>query len=149
LLLKRRIGGWWFEFGAAATALFNPVVGGWFPESIACGVSGNGRSLGRASQLGSHGHTPVERVPVVSTVRESDRSPIIFSPHLCGDGSGDAAYFLPIRRFYFILQWGTKIVATGFTPSSGGGRIVWANVRRLGRARCLRPLSIALRPQTV
>jgi MFS family permease len=40
-----------------------------------------------------------------------------------------AAYFLHIMTFYFILKWVPKIVVDmGFSPSSAGGVLVWANV---------------------
>lgn len=39
------------------------------------------------------------------------------------------AYFLHIMTFYFILKWVPKIVVDmGFSPSSAGGVLVWANV---------------------
>ncbi len=38
-------------------------------------------------------------------------------------------YFLHIMTFYFILKWVPKIVVDmGFSPSSAGGVLVWANV---------------------
>jgi benzoate transport len=132
LLLKQ--GDWRmvFEFGAAATALFIPVVWWLVPESIAwlCQRQPAG-SLGSVNRsLVRMGISPVEALPVVSAEARKRSVADIFSPHLVRvTVLATLAYFLHITTFYFILKWVPKIVVDmGFTPSSAAGVLVWANV---------------------
>jgi benzoate transport len=132
LLLKQ--GDWRrvFEFGAAATALFIPLVLWLVPESVswlcrrqpAGALSGVNRSLSRM------GHPQVAELPAISA--ETRRLTVfdIFSPQFARvTVLVTLAYFLHITTFYFILKWVPKIVVDmGFTPSSAAGVLVWANV---------------------
>src|SRR5258708_2418287 len=132
LLLKQ--GDWRmvFEFGAAATALFIPLVWWLVPESIAwlCQRQPAG-SLGSVNRsLVRMGISPVDALPALSTEARKRSVADIFSPQLVRvTVLATLAYFLHITTFYFILKWVPKIVVDmGFTPSAAAGVLVWANV---------------------
>jgi benzoate transport len=132
LLLKQ--GDWRmvFEFGAAATAVFIPVVWWLVPESVAwlCQRQPAG-SLGSVNRsLVRMGISPVDALPVVSEEARKRSAADIFSPQLARVTIlSTVAYFLHITTFYFILKWVPKIVVDmGFTPASAAGVLVWANV---------------------
>ncbi|HLZ99415.1 MAG TPA: MFS transporter [Steroidobacteraceae bacterium] len=132
LLLKR--GDWRvvFEFGAAATAVFIPVVWWLVPESVAwlCqrqpadSLRNVNRSLVRMGIL------PVDSLPAVSEQLRKRSVADVFSPNLVRvTVLATLAYFMHITTFYFMLKWVPKIVVDmGFTPSSAAGVLVWANV---------------------
>jgi benzoate transport len=132
LLLKE--GDWRvvFEFGAAATAAFIPLVFWFVPESVSwlCRrhVAGALDSVNRG--LRRMGHPPVAELPVLSAEARKRSVFDIFSPQLARvTVLVTMAYFLHITTFYFILKWVPKIVVDmGFTPSSAAGVLVWANV---------------------
>src|SRR5450631_1208201 len=132
LLLKQ--GDWRmvFQFGAAATALFIPLVWWLVPESIAwlCQRQPDGSLQSVNRSLVRMGITPVDALPVVSAEGRKRSVADIFSPHLVRvTVLATLAYFLHITTFYFILKWVPKIVVDmGFTPSSAAGVLVWANV---------------------
>jgi benzoate transport len=132
LLLKQ--GDWQvvFEFGAAATAAFIPLVFWMVPESISwlCRRQPAGALTGVNRSLGRMGHPPVEELPVISAEARKRSVLDIFSPQLLRvTVLVTLAYFLHITTFYFILKWVPKIVVDmGFTPSSAAGVLVWANV---------------------
>jgi MFS transporter, AAHS family, vanillate permease len=121
-----------FEFGAAATALFIPLVLWLVPESVswlcrrqpADALSGVNRSLRRM------GHPPIAELPAISAETRKLTVFDIFSPQFARvTVLVTLAYFLHITTFYFILKWVPKIVVDmGFTPSSAAGVLVWANV---------------------
>src|SRR6266404_3208430 len=132
LLLKQ--GDWQvvFEFGAAATAAFIPLVFWMVPESISwlCRRQPAGALTGVNRSLGRMGHPPVAELPVISAEARKRSVLDIFSPQLLRvTVLVTLAYFLHITTFYFILKWVPKIVVDmGFTPSSAAGVLVWANV---------------------
>jgi benzoate transport len=132
LLLKQ--GDWQvvFEFGAAATAAFIPLVFWMVPESISwlCRRQPAGSLTGVNRSLGRMGHPPVAELPVISAEARKRSVLDIFSPQLLRvTVLVTLAYFLHITTFYFILKWVPKIVVDmGFTPSSAAGVLVWANV---------------------
>jgi MFS family permease len=132
LLLKQ--GDWQvvFEFGAAATAAFIPLVFWMVPESISwlCRRQPAGALTGVNRSLGRMGHPPVAELPVISAEARKRSVLDIFSPQLLRvTVLVTLAYFLHITAFYFILKWVPKIVVDmGFTPSSAAGVLVWANV---------------------
>jgi benzoate transport len=131
LLLKQ--GDWRvvFEFGAAATALFIPLVFWFVPESVSwlCQRQPSGALASVNRSLTRMGHPPVAQLPALSA--EARRRSVfdIFSPRLVRvTVLVTMAYFLHITTFYFILKWVPKIVVDmGFTPSSAAGVLVWAN----------------------
>ena len=132
LLLKQ--GDWRvvFEFGAATTAAFIPLVFWVVPESVSwlCRRQPPGALAGVNRSLSRMGHPQVVELPVISA--EARRRSVfdIFSPQLLRvTVVVTAAYFLHITTFYFILKWVPKIVVDmGFTPSAAAGVLVWANV---------------------
>jgi benzoate transport len=132
LLLKR--GDWRvvFQFGAAATAAFIPLVLWLVPESIAwlCQRQPSGALASVNRSLVRMGHEPIAELPLVSLDARKRSVTDIFSPQLIRvTVLVTAAYFLHITTFYFILKWVPKIVVDmGFTPSSAAGVLVWANV---------------------
>ena len=132
LLLKQ--GDWRmvFQFGAAATALFIPLVWWLVPESISwlCQRQPAGALDSINRSLVRMGRAPVERLPIVSVEARRRSVADIFSPPLVRvTVLVTLAYFLHITTFYFILKWVPKIVVDmGFTPSSAAGVLVWANV---------------------
>ena len=132
LLLKQ--GDWRvvFQFGAAATALFIPIVFLFVPESISwlCQRQPSG-ALARINRgLARMGHAAVTVLPAVSSEARARPVMDIFSASLVRVTLlTTLAYFLHITTFYFILKWVPKIVVDmGFTPSAAAGVLVWANV---------------------
>jgi benzoate transport len=132
LLLRR--GDWRavFQFGAAATAAFIPLVLWLVPESIAwlCQRQPAGALAGVNRTLVRMGRTPVEALPLVSAEARMRSVADIFGPRLVRvTVLVTVAYCLHITTFYFMLKWIPKIVVDmGFTPSSAAGVLVWANV---------------------
>jgi benzoate transport len=132
LLLKQ--GDWRmvFQFGAAATAFFIPLVWWLVPESISwlCQRQPENslRSINRS--LVRMGISPIDALPVVSAEARKRSVADIFSPRLVRvTVLTTLDYFFHITTFYFILKWIPKIVVDmGFTPSSAAGVLVWANV---------------------
>jgi len=121
-----------FEFGAAATASFIPLVLWLVPESIAwlCHRQPAGALASVNRSLVRMGHEPIAQLPAVSLEARKRSVTDIFSPQLIRiTVLVTLAYFLHITTFYFILKWVPKIVVDmGFTPSSAAGVLVWANV---------------------
>lgn len=121
-----------FYFGAAATALFLPLIPLLLPEPVGSllqrrppdALAKVNRSLRRL------GHTAIGQLPPVEPTVARAGLRELFSPRLrrvtllltLGD-------FLHVLTFYFILKWVPKIVVDmGFSASSAGGVLVWANV---------------------
>jgi benzoate transport len=132
LLLKQ--GDWRvvFEFGAAATAVFIPLVFWLVPESVSwlCRRQPTGALASVNRSLSRMGHAQIAELPVISAEARKRSVGDIFSPQLVRvTVLVTMAYFLHITTFYFILKWVPKIVVDmGFTPSSAAGVLVWANV---------------------
>jgi benzoate transport len=149
LLLKR--GDWRvvFEFGAAATALFIPLVLWLVPESVAwlCQRQPAGALTSINRSLVRMGHEPIAELPVEPPDARKRSVADIFSPRLIRvTVLVTAAYFLHITTFYFILKWVPKIVVDmGFTPSSAAGVLVWANVGGASGGAMLGLLSLRFR----
>jgi benzoate transport len=121
-----------FEFGAAATAVFIPLVFWLVPESISwlCRRQPAGALDGVNRTLRRMGHPPVAELPAISAeARKRSVFDILGPRFLRVTVLVTLAYFLHITTFYFILKWVPKIVVDmGFTPSSAAGVLVWANV---------------------
>ena len=144
-----------FEFGAAATALFIPLVLWLVPESIAwlCQRQPAGALDSVNRSLLRMGQEPLAALPEVSV--DARKRPVadIFSPQLIRvTVLATLAYFLHITTFYFLLKWVPKIVVDmGFTPSSAAGVLVWANVGGASGGAVLGLLSLrfGLKPLTI
>jgi benzoate transport len=121
-----------FHFGAAATALFIPLVYWLVPESIAwlCQYRPAGALLQINRSLARMGHAAIAALPMPSAEAGKRSIADIFRPGLAPiTVLVTLAYFLHITTFYFIIKWVPKIVVDmGFTPSSAAGVLVWANV---------------------
>lgn len=127
-------GGWrdLFTFGAAATAVFLPVVWLLVPETV--GFLMQKRPLGTLEKvnrsLRAIGHSSVARLPTLDKAVPRESATRLLAPSLRRITLLlTVGYFFHIMTFYFILKWIPKIVADmGFTPAAAGGVLVWANV---------------------
>jgi predicted MFS family arabinose efflux permease len=121
-----------FLFGAAATAIFFPLVWLWLPESV--DFLAQKRPPGALEKINSTlqrmGHTLIERIPTIQPQESRSGIRELFSPNLIRITLLlIVAYFTHIMTFYYILKWIPKIVVDmGFVASSAGGVLVWANV---------------------
>ncbi|MEZ5928163.1 MAG: MFS transporter [Parvularculaceae bacterium] len=122
-----------FLFGAAATAVFFPLV--WFllPEAIE--YLTHKRPAGALEKINKTlkrmGHPTVEALPEVSGEKEKHVGVAkLFSPALARTTVLlTVTYFMHILTFYFMLKWIPKIIVDmGFAASEAGGVLVWANV---------------------
>jgi benzoate transport len=121
-----------FEFGAAATATFIPLVLWLVPESVswlcrrqpADALTRVNRSLSRMDLA------QIAALPAIPPADLKRSAVDIFSPQLARlTVLVTIAYFFHITTFYFILKWVPKIVVDmGFTASSAAGVLVWANI---------------------
>ncbi len=130
-------GGDWrgvFHFGAAATAVFIPVM--WFlvPESISWLTTKQpaGALQKINATLRRMGHAAIDALPVLSVdaTGRKEGTDTIFSPTMLRTTLLMAAtYFFHIITFYYLIKWVPKIVVDmGFAASSAAGVLVWANV---------------------
>jgi benzoate transport len=155
LLLKR--GDWRavFQFGAAVTAAFVPLVFWLVPESISWLCQRQPpRALADVNRgLIRMGHAPVAELPLVSVEARKRSVAEIFDPRwLKVTVLVTLAYFLHVTTFYFVVKWVPKIVVDmGFSPSSAAGVLVWANVGGAtgGAVLGLVSLRLGLKPLTM
>ena len=121
-----------FEFGALCTGAFILVV--WFllPESIQYLARARpANALERVNRtLARMGYAALERLHSPQPEDEPLRFADLFAPRFRATTSLLClAYFFHIMTFYFILKWIPKIVVDmGYTPSSAGMVLVWANI---------------------
>ena len=119
-----------FLFGAAASALFIPIVWLALPESIDhLSQKRPENALTRINAiLKRMGHQQVSELPNIEQPTASLTR--LLAPSLRKTTLLlILAYFVHIMTFYFILKWIPKVVADmGFHPSEAGGVLVWANV---------------------
>jgi benzoate transport len=144
-----------FEFGAAATAAFLPLVFCFVPESVSwlCRRQPAGALAVVNRSLRRMRYSEVADLPVLSPEIRKRSGWDIFSPQLVRvTVLLTLAYFLHIITFYFLLKWVPKIVVDmGFTPSSAAGVLVWANVGggTGGAVLGLLSLRFGLKPLTI
>ncbi|MFM5930965.1 MAG: MFS transporter [Novosphingobium sp.] len=121
-----------FYLGAGVTALFLPLVPLLGPEPVGSLLHRRpDDALARVNRsLRKLGHAEVTELPPVEPDAPRAHISELFRPGLAGiTVLLTAAYFLHVLTFYFILKWVPKIVVDmGFSPSSAGGVLVWANV---------------------
>lgn len=151
-------GGDWravFEFGAAATAAFLPLVFFLVPESVSwlCRRQPAG-ALARVNRgMRRMGHPGTAHLPQIAAEIRKRSVLDVFSPQLARlTVLLTLAYFLHVMTFYFLLKWVPKIVVDmGFTPSSAAGVLVWANVGGAsgGAVLGLMSLRYGLKPLTI
>jgi benzoate transport len=121
-----------FMAGAAATALFIPIVWWLVPESVAfLGRARLADSLVRINRtLLRFGHAAVSALPAPGE-RDVERSVMdLFRPALATTTVlMTFAYFAHMTSFYFILKWVPKIIVDlGFAPTAAAGVLLWVNV---------------------
>lgn len=129
------VGGSWrdvFSFGAAATAVFIPLVWLFVPETPAfLDRSRRPGALEKANQaLLRFGHHAVAQLSPAPEAAARRSVADIFSPQLIATTVlVTFAYFAHITSFYFIIKWVPKIVVDlGFAPSAAAGVLTWANL---------------------
>jgi benzoate transport len=121
-----------FYLGTSITAFLIPISYFLMPESV--------HWLTRKQPAGAlekinktlkkFGHATIAALPEVSATLRKRSGSDIFRAGLIGTTAVVAsAYFFHVITFYLILKWAPKIVSDmGFTASSAGGVLVWANV---------------------
>ena len=121
-----------FSFGAAATAMFIPVVWLLVPESVAflerARMSGALEKINRV--LRRLGHAPVDALAAVAAMAERRTVMDILRPGLLATTLlVTFAYFAHITSFYFLLKWVPKIVVDlGYEPRAAAGALTWLSV---------------------
>jgi len=123
-----------FEFGAIATIAFFPLV--WFlvPESVAYHTIQRGTdSLAKInSSLKKMGKEPIAALPDVTDKPKTSLLELFKPAMLRTTIVLTVAYFMHIMTLYFLLKWTPKIVVDmGYSASSAGGVLVWANLGML------------------
>jgi len=123
-----------FEFGAIATISFFPLV--WFlvPESVAYHTIQRGTdSLVKInSSLKKMGKEPIAALPDVTDKPKTSLLELFKPAMLRTTIVLTVAYFMHIMTLYFLLKWTPKIVVDmGYSASSAGGVLVWANLGML------------------
>lgn len=123
-----------FEFGAIATIAFFPLV--WFlvPESVAYHTIQRGTdSLAKInSSLKKMGKEPIAALPDVTEKPKTSLLELFKPAMLRTTIVLTVAYFMHIMTLYFLLKWTPKIVVDmGYSASSAGGVLVWANLGML------------------
>jgi len=121
-----------FMAGAAATALFIPLVWWLVPESVAFLERSRATdALVRINRILVHfGHAAISELPAAND-RSVERSVMdLFRPGLVATTVlMTFAYFAHMTSFYFILKWVPKIIVDlGFAPTAAAGVLLWVNV---------------------
>ncbi|WP_344693311.1 MFS transporter [Sphingomonas cynarae] len=121
-----------FALGAVATALCIPLTWILLPETVSFLVHKRGpNALERVNAVMRRlGHAAVNALPAPAPGGSRGGIGQLFRPGLAAVTILlTLAYFAHILTFYFILKWTPKIVVDmGFSPSSAGGVLVWANI---------------------
>lgn len=121
-----------FVFGFLITAAMLPIV--WFllPESIAFLSRKRPRNALQNinKTLTRMRFDALTQLPAVASEKiETGFAALFSSKYLRITVLLSLAYFFHIMTFYFILKWIPKIVVDmGFSPSSAGSVLVWANI---------------------
>jgi len=146
-------GGWRdvFLLGAAMTAACLPLVLLLVPEPVSALLQ-NRRpdTLERVNRsLARLGHAPMTQLPPVPPGVRKAHVAELFRPGMARVTILlTAAYFFHMITFYFILKWVPKIVVDmGFSPSSAGGVLVWANFGGLLGSLLFSVLSLRFPPR--
>ena len=121
-----------FYFGAAITAICLPLAPLLAPEPVGSLLHRRpADTLAKVNKsMRALGHAEIAELPPVDPAAPRAHIAELFRPGLASiTVLLTAAYFLHVMTFYFILKWVPKIVVDmGFSPSSAGGVLVWANV---------------------
>lgn len=144
-----------FEFGAACTAAFFPIVFWCVPESVGwlCRVQPAGALAKLNRSLARLGHAAVASLPAAAPKTGRGTLTDLFRPGMALSTTlVTLTYFLHITTFYFIIKWVPKIVVDmGFAASAAAGVLVWANVGGAagGAALGLLTQRFGLKPLTI
>ena len=146
-----------FYFGAAATALFIPLVALLVPESVhwLARKQPDGALRKINTTLARMGHTPLTALPAIPVETRQRSIADIFGPTLIATTLiVSFAYFFHVMTFYYVLKWVPKIVVNmGFAASAGAHVVAWANLGGacggatlglLGLRFGMKPLTIAV-----
>ncbi|MEP7222760.1 MAG: MFS transporter [Novosphingobium sp.] len=135
-----------FFLGAGVTAMCLPLVPLLAPEPVGSLLHRRpSDTLARVNRsLRALGHGAISELPPMEPHANRARISELFRSGLAPITVVlTAAYFLHVITFYFILKWVPKIVVDmGFSPSSAGGVLVWANVGGLLGALLFSMLSL-------
>ena len=135
-----------FLLGAVMTSLFLPLLPWLLPEPVSALMHNRrGDTLGKVNRsLKALGHADVSELPPLEPAARRAHITELFTRGMAPvTVLLTAAYFLHIMTFYFILKWVPKIVVDmGFSPSSAGGVLVWANVGGLAGGLLFSMLSL-------
>ncbi len=135
-----------FYLGAAMTAVLLPLIPLLLPEPVGSLLQRRpADTLNKVNRsLRALGHQTVSELPPVEPSAPKAGPRELFSPRLRSITLLlTAGYFLHVMTFYFILKWVPKIVVDmGFSPSSAGGVLVWANVGGLAGGLLFSVLSL-------
>ncbi len=121
-----------FYLGAAATALFIPLVWLFVPDSAAWLIEQRpGDTLGRLNRLLARmGHAAVTAVPAARPAPA--RAPLlaVFAPGLAiSTLLVTVAYLFHVTTFYYVFKWIPKIVVDmGYSAAAAAEVLVWTNV---------------------
>ena len=141
-------GGWRdvFWLGAGMSAICLPLIPLLLPEPVSSLLQRRPADalakVNRALTALGHGTVSVLPLPIASAPKPSLAA--LFAPGLRRiTVLLTVAYFLHVMTFYFILKWVPKIVVDmGFSASSAGGVLVWANVGGLAGSLFFSALSL-------
>lgn len=123
-----------FEFGAIATIAVLPLVWFFLPESVAYHTTKRGKDAlikinACLNQMGKDG---VDSLPEVTDKVKTSIIELFKPAMLRTTIVLTMAYFMHIMTLYFLLKWTPKIVVDmGYSASSAGSVLVWANVGML------------------
>jgi benzoate transport len=121
-----------FLLGAGMTAVMIPLVPLLLPEPVGALLQrrDDGTLVRVNRSLRALGHAEVTALPPIEPDAPKSSVASLFAPGLAPvTVLLTAAYFFHLMTFYFVLKWVPKIVVDmGFSPSSAGGVLVWANV---------------------
>jgi MFS family permease len=137
-----------FLLGCGMTLVLLPFVALFLPEPVSAVLLR--RDEGTLQRLNASlrrlGHAPVAALPPATHRARKTTLADLFAPDLRNVTIMlTAAYFMHILTFYFILKWVPKVVADmGYTASSAGGVLVWANVGGLLGGLAFAGLSLVL-----
>ncbi len=127
-------GGWRdvFWLGAVMTAACIPLIPWLLPEPVGALLQRRkGETLAEVNNsLKALGHGAVAALPPVEPGAPRAGASALFARGMAPvTVLLTLAYFLHIMTFYFIIKWVPKVVVDmGFSPSSAGSVLVWANV---------------------
>jgi benzoate transport len=121
-----------FQFGAAMTVVFIPLVLWLVPETIAFLLVRQPRgALEKINRtMRRQGRAPLDVLPPLPEAKKGVALAQLFAPGVAGVSAAlILAYFSHMMTFYFLMKWIPKIIVDmGYPAAAAGGVLVWANV---------------------